>query len=417
MGNNCLKIMERHSSMRTIKYTENRVNVEKIYKIKNDKEKKDADNKSETKASDGITNEEISIKIDTCDCSLIVIEKVVKKEEIKKEKNFEYKGVDNYFTKKQYLEFTGLYGKDIGKKYRLEKEVKSKELDYIAKGSFGIVIKSYDENNKIYIVTKKVNIKNKSKPEIKKIKREVKILKNFRHRNIISCFGFSETKKFLNIFFEYAGLKSIDIMLKEYGPFKKSVIKNYTKQILHGLGYLHYQGIIHRDIKGGNILVTCKGVVKLSDFGCSKDLGSNLISFVGSFGWMSPEMYRGDKYGRQTDIWSLGCTVYEMYTGKSPFYKQRKKILEFKDDDLVFPDFIDDEGVSFIKACIRQNQNDRLNVYELLQHSYVRHVDVYNSAFFQTGRIELKTYETSKKNNLEKSENNISFEKKKKKIY
>ncbi len=133
----------------------------------------------------------------------------------------------------------------------------------------------------------------------------------------------------LKIYLEYVGLKSIDIMINEFGAFRESVVKSYTKQMLEGLQYLHYKGIIHRDIKGGNILVNCKGIVKMSDFGCAKCLSSGLNSYAGSVAYMSPEMYLGKAYGRYSDIWSLGCSVYEMCTGKSPFYKRSKDIPNF----------------------------------------------------------------------------------------
>ena len=85
---------------------------------------------------------------------------------------------------------------------------------------------------------------------------------------------------------------------------------------MRGLEYLHAQNIVHRDLKGGNVLVDSKGNVKLSDFGCAKSLGNSYLqSFIGTACWMAPEIVLQKGHERFVDIWSLGCTVYEMLTG------------------------------------------------------------------------------------------------------
>lgn len=135
---------------------------------------------------------------------------------------------------------------------------------------------------------------------------------------------------------------------------------------------MHSKGIIHRDIKGGNLLVNLRGVIKLSDFGCAKEIFSDLNSYAGSIYHMSPEMLNGSPYGRYTDIWSLGCVIYEMYTGKSLFYKKKQEILYFDDQKLNLPDFISPNGQDFIRNCFRRYPFDRANVLELLKHPFVK---------------------------------------------
>lgn len=93
-------------------------------------------------------------------------------------------------------------------------------------------------------------------------------------------------------------------------------------QVLHGLLYLHEQGVIHRDIKGANILTTKEGLVKLADFGVAtrKDTGLHESSVVGTPYWMAPEVIELSGATTASDIWSLGCTVIELLDGKPPYH-------------------------------------------------------------------------------------------------
>lgn len=92
-------------------------------------------------------------------------------------------------------------------------------------------------------------------------------------------------------------------------------------QVLHGLLYLHEQGVIHRDIKGANILTTKEGLVKLADFGvASRTTGLSESSVVGTPYWMAPEVIELSGATTASDIWSLGCTVIELLEGKPPYH-------------------------------------------------------------------------------------------------
>lgn len=98
------------------------------------------------------------------------------------------------------------------------------------------------------------------------------------------------------------------------------MVKNYLRQIVEGLEYLHCKDLIHRDIKGDNILVKSNGTVKIGDIGSTRKIQSEKVkSFVGTGCWMAPEVIKGVNYDQSADIWSLGCTVFEMLTGKPPF--------------------------------------------------------------------------------------------------
>lgn len=114
---------------------------------------------------------------------------------------------------------------------------------------------------------------------------------------------------------------SLHTICKNFGKFPENLVALYTYQVLHGLLYLHEQGVIHRDIKGANILTTKEGLVKLADFGVAtrKDTGLHESSVVGTPYWMAPEVIELAGATTASDIWSLGCTVIELLDGKPPY--------------------------------------------------------------------------------------------------
>eukprot|EP01097_Dermamoeba_algensis_P011313 TRINITY_DN874_c0_g1_i1.p1 TRINITY_DN874_c0_g1~~TRINITY_DN874_c0_g1_i1.p1 ORF type:complete len:225 (-),score=14.22 TRINITY_DN874_c0_g1_i1:472-1146(-) len=183
------------------------------------------------------------------------------------------------------------------------------------------------------------------------IQREVGILSTLRHDNIVQYYGACFEKKTLQIFLEYVPGGSIASLLIKFGPLNEQVIAAYTRQILLGLVYLHKHKILHRDIKGANILVDNNGVVKLADFGASKRILSTffILSVCVSFSslflcsysnirlalkstdgrsvirgtpyWMAPEVIKQMKVSSRADVWSVGCTVIEMATGLPPWHE------------------------------------------------------------------------------------------------
>lgn len=167
---------------------------------------------------------------------------------------------------------------------------------------------------------------------VEALKHEIGLLRDLKHKNIVQYLGSNSDENHLNIFLEYVPGGSVATMLVNYGPLGESLIQNFVRQILQGLSYLHSRDIIHRDIKGANILVDNKGSVKISDFGISKRVeastllngpgggkkGAQRVSLQGSVFWMAPEVVRQTAYTRKADIWSLGCLIVEMFTGSHP---------------------------------------------------------------------------------------------------
>jgi len=124
----------------------------------------------------------------------------------------------------------------------------------------------------------------------------------------------------LHIVLEFMEGGSLAGIVKK-GPLREHLVKVYIRQVLLGLDYLHQMGVVHRDIKGANILLTKEGIVKLADFGVAIRLNEDHRSFslAGTPYWMAPEIIESKgEISTSCDIWSLGCTVIELLTGNPP---------------------------------------------------------------------------------------------------
>jgi len=230
----------------------------------------------------------------------------------------------DYFNKEELHYYKNLLaeeGKTTVKKPK-SKAINCQEDKLLGCGSFGTVTLGYDINNLRIMAVKRVYIG--SSPEfsqaLKEIEEESKLLSELQHKNIVTYYGSERDKEFLKIYMEFVDGGSIASLIKTYGPFSENIAARYTKQILEGLEYLHYHNVVHRDIKGANVLVTRNGIVKLSDFGSAKRICSYEKSMIGTIAWMAPEVIAAKGYNWFADIWSLGCTVFEMLTGKPPFW-------------------------------------------------------------------------------------------------
>jgi len=155
---------------------------------------------------------------------------------------------------------------------------------------------------------------------VKALEREISIMGRLVHPNVVKYMGTARETERLFIFMEMAPSGSIASKISQYGPIPEDAARKYTQNMLSGLNYLHSQRqpVIHRDIKGANVLLYPNAIAKLGDFGASKQLGTisnENKSLIGTPYWMAPEVIRESGHGRKADIWSVGCTVIEMVKG------------------------------------------------------------------------------------------------------
>ncbi|PUZ51470.1 hypothetical protein GQ55_6G189800 [Panicum hallii var. hallii] len=259
--------------------------------------------------------------------------------------------------------------------------------DLIGSGAFGQVYLGMDLDSGELLAVKQVLIgssnatREKAQAHVRELEDEVKMLKNLSHPNIVRYIGTAREDNTLNILLEFVPGGSIQSLLGRLGSFPEAVIRKYTKQLLYGLEYLHRNGIIHRDIKGANILVDNKGCIKLADFGASKQVeklatATAAKTMKGTPYWMAPEVIVGSGHNCSADIWSVGCTVIEMATGKAPWSHEYQEVsllyyVGTTKSHPPIPEHLSPEAKDFLLKCLQKEPEMRSVASDLLQHPFV----------------------------------------------
>ncbi|GFP92560.1 serine/threonine-protein kinase sepa [Phtheirospermum japonicum] len=252
--------------------------------------------------------------------------------------------------------------------------------DEIGKGAYGRVYKGLDLENGDFVAIKQVSLENIAQEDLNIIMQEIDLLKNLNHKNIVKYLGSLKTKSHLHIILEYVENGSLANIIKpnKFGPFPESLVAVYIAQVLEGLVYLHEQGVIHRDIKGANILTTKEGLVKLADFGVATKLTEadvNTHSVVGTPYWMAPEVIEMSGVCAASDIWSVGCTVIELLTCVPPYYDLQPMPALFRivqDEHPPIPDSLSPAITDFLRQCFKKDARQRPDAKTLLSHPWIQ---------------------------------------------
>ncbi|CAF0959609.1 unnamed protein product [Rotaria sordida] len=254
----------------------------------------------------------------------------------------------------------------------------------IGRGSYGIV-SLYVTRTKRMIAVKEIKLDEDDSERLCgdfKWVQEVYILRALDHPYVVKFYGISIENSRL----EYVPNGTVDNMLKLFGPFPNNVLQKYTRQIVEGVAYLHDEGVVHRDIKGKNVMLDKYGNIKLIDFGCAIRLMENpntnsveqiFGSLEGTLYWMAPEIITKTGHGEKADIWSIGCTLYEMATGKPPwlsednFYAVLIIIAQGTKPSGDLPERCSPEAQNFFRLCLTRDPTLRPSASDLLSHTFL----------------------------------------------
>eukprot|EP00668_Euglena_longa_P001627 GGOE01001921.1.p1 GENE.GGOE01001921.1~~GGOE01001921.1.p1 ORF type:complete len:887 (+),score=274.16 GGOE01001921.1:122-2782(+) len=259
-------------------------------------------------------------------------------------------------------------------KYGFEK------IKVIGKGAFGSAILVRNSADGKKYVAKEVNLFRMKREEREEAKNEIKVLSKLNHPNIVRYLIHFEENSMLYIVMEYADGGDLDSRIKSQRgqPFREDAIMHYFVQVCMALKHLHDRKTLHRDLKGQNIFLTSTNVVKLGDFGISTILmntNAQARTMCGTPYYFSPELCQNRPYNNKSDIWSLGCILYELATLKHAFEGQNMKGLLQKivrgNYPAVSPSYSADLR-TLIDSMLQRDPNDRPSVNAILRLPFVQ---------------------------------------------
>lgn len=197
------------------------------------------------------------------------------------------------------------------------------KLGPIGEGTYGTVIKCRHKDTGQIVAIKKFKESEEDMQIRKTALREVRMLKQLRHSNIVNLIDAFKRKGKLYLVFEHLDHTILEDLDKSPNGLPYDQVRKYMFQLLKAMDYLHDHNVIHRDIKPENILASKVGILKLCDFGFARTLagqGAKYTDYVATRWYRAPELLVGDvEYGKPVDIWAIGCIFAELMTGQ-PLY-------------------------------------------------------------------------------------------------
>ncbi|XP_021756630.1 serine/threonine-protein kinase PAK 1-like isoform X2 [Chenopodium quinoa] len=262
---------------------------------------------------------------------------------------------------------------------REDPSTKYELLHELGKGSYGAVYKARDLKTSELVAIKVISL-SEGEEGYEEIRGEIEMLQQCSHPNVVRYLGSYQGEEYLWIVMEYCGGGSVaDLMNVTEEPLDENQIAYTCREALKGLAYLHSIFKVHRDIKGGNILLTEQGEVKLGDFGVAAQLTRTMSkrnTFIGTPHWMAPEVIQESRYDGKVDVWALGVSAIEMAEGLPPRSSVHPMRVLFMISIEPAPMLEDKEKWSlifhdFVAKCLTKDPRLRPTAPEMLKHKFI----------------------------------------------
>ncbi|XP_027545388.1 serine/threonine-protein kinase ULK1 isoform X6 [Neopelma chrysocephalum] len=259
--------------------------------------------------------------------------------------------------------------------------------DLIGHGAFAVVFKGrHKEKPELEVAVKCINKKNLAKSQTL-LGKEIKILKELKHENIVALYDFQELANSVYLVMEYCNGGDLADYLHTMRTLSEDTIRLFLQQIAGAMKMLHSKGIIHRDLKPQNILLSYAGGrksnpnnirIKIADFGFARYLQNNMMAatLCGSPMYMAPEVIMSQHYDAKADLWSIGTIIYQCLTGKAPFQASSPQDLRlfYEKNKMLMPN-IPRETSSHLRqlllGLLQRNHKDRMDFDEFFHHPFL----------------------------------------------
>ncbi|XP_074045339.1 serine/threonine-protein kinase ULK2 isoform X2 [Macrotis lagotis] len=267
--------------------------------------------------------------------------------------------------------------------------------DLVGHGAFAVVFKGRHRKKTDWeVAIKSINKKNLSKSQLL-LGKEIKILKELQHENIVALYDVQELPNSVFLVMEYCNGGDLADYLQAKGTLSEDTIRVFLHQIAAAMRILHSKGIIHRDLKPQNILLSyasrrkssVSGIrIKIADFGFARYLHSNMMAatLCGSPMYMAPEVIMSQHYDAKADLWSIGTVIYQCLVGKPPFQANSPQDLRMfyeKNRSLIpsIPRETSPYLANLLLGLLQRNQKDRMDFEAFFSHPFLEQVPVKKS--------------------------------------
>eukprot|EP00095_Tigriopus_kingsejongensis_P011134 maker-scaffold1161_size58349-snap-gene-0.7 protein:Tk11134 transcript:maker-scaffold1161_size58349-snap-gene-0.7-mRNA-1 annotation:"hypothetical protein CAPTEDRAFT_214311" len=273
-------------------------------------------------------------------------------------------------------------------------QIKSKTVSFswqrgnkIGQGHFGKVYTAINNETGDIMAMKEIPLQPNDHKTLRNVADELRIFESIHHKHLINHYGVEVHREEMLIFMEYCPEGTLeDLVCTMEDGIEEILLRKYTRQLLDAVACLHMHGVVHRDIKGANIFLADEmRTLKLGDYGCSVKIKAHttmpgeLQGFVGTQAYMAPEVFTknmNEGYGRAADIWSVGCVVIEMATGKRPWHELESNYqIMFKvgmGESPPIPQKLSNEGKAFLVQCFDHDPRGRATAEDLLSEPFLK---------------------------------------------